>query len=394
MQNPTIINDLNKASAVHHLKTSIQQLGYRGRNTLSADDFLELLRKNPEGGMGLDVRSEGEFDRGAFPQTYNAPILNNQERHQVGLTFKTQGQDQAILKGLEEVLPQKATRLEAFLKHRPLALFCWRGGLRSKISQAWLAESGILVPRVLGGYKAIRSRLLEEIPRPQPSLYVVSGATGSGKTRFLQSLPSPLFIDLEALANHRGSSFGRPLNGKQPSQSSFENALAFSLYRRNHDEHRPLLPLFVEDESLAIGSVFLPKIFKEQMKQAPMVVLEVDRETRAQNIYHDYIAGPAQQHLQDLDFKASLLQHYQEALLRIHDKLGGLETSKILHHLQNAFNQPNLLNYSNHREWIYPLLEKYYDPLYQYSLEKKTLSTVAYKGDPFACHQWIKTQFD
>ena len=189
---------------------------------MEAIGALEAMRLQAEGELPLlDVRSPGEFAKGHLPGSFNGPILNNEERHEVGLTYKTQGQDTAVELGHRLVLPQKEARVAAWAEYlnqqaTPLVT-CWRGGLRSGIAQEWLVQAGVPAVKVRGGYKAIRALLLEAIEKPWTG-HVIAGPTGSGKTEFLRSLNLPQAIDLEELADHRGSSFGGLFRAPQPAQ--------------------------------------------------------------------------------------------------------------------------------------------------------------------------------
>ncbi len=182
----------------------------------------------------LDVRAPVEFNQGAFPNSVNIPLMDDDEREAVGIRYKEQGQDSAILLGSELVTAEKrenrTQKWKTFFAQNPGGvLYCFRGGLRSKISQQWIADSlkdsDKPYPRVDGGYKAMRTFLLESIERISKNIpiIVLGGRTGSGKTRLLKQLRNS--IDLEGLANHRGSAFG-PTATPQPTPINFENALA------------------------------------------------------------------------------------------------------------------------------------------------------------------------
>lgn len=224
----------------------------------------------------MDVRAPLEFQEGAFPQTTNLPLMNDAERAAIGKRYKEAGQDQAIQLGLNLVTgEQKATRIKAWqqfaLAHPDGALYCFRGGLRSRISQQWLyTETGIAYPRLAGGYKALRRYLLDELVSlpTRYQAYVLSGRTGCGKTRFLNTLQQA--IDLEGLARHRGSAFGAQLT-PQPSQIDFENALSMKLLQQLAKGYKQLI---FEDESRSIGSIHLPDSLFFSLRAAPIVLLE------------------------------------------------------------------------------------------------------------------------
>ena len=179
-----------------------------------------------------------EFAKGSFPNAINAPLMNDEERHRTGICYKEKGQDKAIELGHQLVNGDiKAQRVEAwkrFAAQNPHGyLFCFRGGLRSRITQQWMHEAGVDFPLVKGGYKALRRYLIDSLEALVESseFRILSGRTGTGKTRVLQQLPNP--VDLEGLANHRGSSFGRQVS-PQPAQIDFENRLAVAMLKAHH----------------------------------------------------------------------------------------------------------------------------------------------------------------
>ena len=200
-----------------------------------ADDFRNIvLEDRPL----IDVRASVEFLKGAFPTSVNLPLMNDEERHLIGIRYKEHGNASAVQLGKALVEPVKQERVKAwvdFVKAHPDAyLYCFRGGQRSQISQRWLDESGQSIVRLDGGYRAFRRWLIEELDTSIDSFdaIVLGGRTGSGKTILLQKIQN--IIDLEALANHKGSSFGRHIT-PQPTQIDFENALAYDLIEKLAD---------------------------------------------------------------------------------------------------------------------------------------------------------------
>ncbi|MEZ5559506.1 MAG: tRNA 2-selenouridine(34) synthase MnmH [Pseudomonadales bacterium] len=308
----------------------------------------------------LDLRAPAEFARGAVPGACNLPILDDDERHRVGLTYKQQGQAAAEALGYQLVSGAvKAARVEAWSRfaraHRDAWLYCWRGGQRSQIAQTWLAAAGWDVPRVPGGFKALRHTclaVLESVPASKPWC-VLAGRTGSGKTVLLNRLAHS--IDLEGLAHHRGSAFGA-MTTPQPAPVGFENALAVALLR--HQGHT----LIVEDESRSIGRVAVPDPVFERMQNAPLAVLEVPFEQRCANIVADYVTAP----LTAGTTAAELEARYRAALERIRRRLGGARTQSVEQSLVAAF-----ARHADHSGWVAMLLRWYYDPMYDYQLERK-----------------------
>ncbi len=184
----------------------------------------------------MDVRAPVEYQKGAFPGTINVPLINDIERQKIGTCYKQQGQKAAVALGHQLVAGQsKADRIAAwadFSRQHPNGyLYCFRGGLRSQITQEWLKEkAGITYPRVIGGYKAMRNFLLQTIEQAvaECQFIVLGGLTGAGKTDVLLKLAHSL--DLEKHAHHRGSSFGKHVL-TQPSQIDFENRLAIDVLK-------------------------------------------------------------------------------------------------------------------------------------------------------------------
>jgi len=238
----------------------------------------------------LDVRAPVEFAKGAFPGALNIPLLDDEERAQVGIRYKQAGNDKAVELGHQLIWGErKARRLEQwtdFVKAHPQGcLYCFRGGQRSQIVQQWLAEEGIDYPRVSGGYKAMRRFLMDQTEQlaGQLTFILLGGRTGVGKTEVLLELPN--HIDLEGLANHRGSSFGRML-ARQPSQINFEHPLAIAMMQLKAAGANRLV---LEDESRSIGQRAIPTPLWHMMLQAPVVMLEDSMASRIERTRRDYV---------------------------------------------------------------------------------------------------------
>jgi len=324
----------------------------------------------------IDVRAPVEFAQGSLPGAVNLPIMNDDERAQVGTTYKQEGREKAIELGHELVSGDiKEARMLAWQErirlHPETVIYCFRGGLRSQITQRWLHEAGIDRPLIVGGYKKARGFLLNEIERfsQNNSFLMLSGPTGSAKTQILRRV-SDFFpaLDLEEAARHRGSAFGawdRP----QPSQTDFENHLATGLLqlRERFPEGTPLF----EDESRMIGQRTLPESFFLTMRVSPVLYVDESFEQRVENIFQDYVLGTAL--AKDSEEAAlKVFAQYRGAMQAISRKLGGLRTQEVLNDL--AFSQENYLagrGLEANKEWIRKLLHYYYDPLYMKSLEKR-----------------------
>ena len=321
-----------------------------------ATDHGALLRNC--GGF-IDVRAPVEFGKGAVPGACNLPILNDDERAAVGTRYRQGGQQAAVALGEELVSGAvRAERIEAWAgfarDHPECTLYCARGGLRSRIAQAWLAEAGIAVPRVEGGFKSLRQFCLRTIDDAAASLrfIVVGGRTGSGKTAVLARAAAS--IDLERLANHRGSAFGER-DSPQPPPIGFENALAVELLRLSANGEST--PVAVEDESRQIGRLAVPVALYEAMQAAPIVVIEADLDIRVHNILTEYVLEAPNPH-----------QHLPASFARIRKRLGGARHREIgaLLTAALAHDDPDM-----HRAWIRRLLTDYYDPMYDYQIAAK-----------------------
>ena len=337
-------------------------------------DLLSLLLNNTP---MLDVRAPIEFNQGAFPTSLNVPLLNDNEREQVGICYKQQGQDKAIELGHQLISGDiKARRLQqwkTFVEQHPDGvLYCFRGGQRSKISQQWITEnSGVRYPRIRGGYKAMRRFLIDATERLSPIIKptILSGRTGTGKTLLIE--PMTQAVDLEGLAHHRGSAFGRRVKA-QPTQINFEHQLAITLLKH---EQQGQLSLLFEDESRNIGSVHLPKILFDHLTPAPIVVITASVEERVAISLQTYVIDQHAEFVAHLGSDLGFSQ-FSESLLnsidRVKRRLGGSNHASLRAVMEDALKQQlNRGDMSAHRTWIERLLTEYYDPMYDYQLDKK-----------------------
>ncbi len=334
----------------------------------------------------LDVRAPVEFHKGSLPLAENHPLINDEERHEIGIRYKELGQDAAIDLGHElvegETKRARVGEWENFARQHPQGvLFCWRGGMRSKISQQWLYEqSGILYPRIKGGYKALRRFLIDEMERSTASvsMYLVGGRTGVGKTHFLNTLSNS--IDLEGLANHRGSAFG-PRARPQPNQTDFENALSIALIKHIARGNPPLL---LEDEGRNIGARAIPEPFFNKMKASPLLLLEVSLEERV-NITHQEYIHDALAEYQALYGEEAGFARWSEYLLgsldKIKKRLGGVRHKELRAVMESDLARQATSGETNqHRGWIRTLLADYYDPMYDYQIEKNR-ERIVFRGN-------------
>ena len=240
----------------------------------------------------IDVRSPAEFEDGHIVGAVNLPIFSDEERAVVGTLYKQQGQDAAIDRGFELVGPKMRDLVEQARviagADKSLAVYCWRGGMRSH-NMAALFEMAKLNCTVLdGGYKAYRKCARETYPGLQ-QLVVLAGPTGTGKTEILHALHAQgqQVIDLEGFANHRGSAFGAIGQPPQPTTEQFNN-LVFETTRHLD----PARPIWIESESRTIGKVYLEETLWEQMNQARIVTIAVDPAVRLAHIVEEYGGMP------------------------------------------------------------------------------------------------------
>ena len=239
----------------------------------------------------IDVRAPVEFVSGALPSATNLPLMNDDERHQVGIRYKNNGQQSAIELGHQlihgEIKQQRLQAWQDFMQANANGvLYCARGGLRSQLTQEWLAEAGVECPKVEGGYKSLRGFLYGYLTNycANNMFTILSGMTGTGKTEIIQTMPTGL--DLEDAANHKGSSFGRPLD-EQPAQIDFENRVAIDLLKVE-DQH-PRSMVVLEDESRNIGARHIPHYFADRMAQSQFVVIDMDFDQRLERLWQEYV---------------------------------------------------------------------------------------------------------
>ena len=356
--------------------------------TAQAYDDL-LLTRRPL----LDLRAPVEFARGAVPGAASLPLMTDEERAQVGARYKAEGQDAAVALGHALVSGSvRRQRLEAWCAwadaHPDGAMYCFRGGLRSQTAQAWLAETGRELPLVEGGYKALRRHLIDRLERCTRALrpIVIGGRTGTAKTTLIERVPRS--VDLEGLANHRGSAFGRRVGG-QPTPVDFENALALRLMRLAQQGDQPIA---VEDESRNVGRLSVPPSLLERMGSAPIALVEMPLAFRVDVTLNAYIIGACDEHIAAYgvtDGFARFADQLRDSLTRIRKRLGGQRHDEVSKQLEVALAQHRRDGDTDaHRIWIERLLVEYYDPMYDYQLEKK-LDRVAFRGTLEAVHDWV-----
>ena len=328
----------------------------------------------------IDLRSENEFKKGSIPQSVNIPILNNDQFKKVGIEYKKNGSDAAIALGhslvkgsLKENLIHHWT--EHLKKNPECLLYCFRGGMRSEIAVKWLNDCGVKVNRLKGGYKNFRNWVISQhldIENYIKDWIIIGGLTGSGKTDFLRSFKES--IDLERIANHRGSAFGVRDSG-QPTQSNFENILTLDYLNHKYEK------LILEDESRTIGRAGLPGFWYQKMQSSKLVILEVDDDKRAENIYYEYVYDELNNGVNE----DILLEKYLGSLNNIKRRLGNVVYNNIKDLMKSAFHQNEK---EIHKEWILTLLTRYYDKMYSYKLDMRK-DFIVHKGEIESCRDYI-----
>jgi len=343
----------------------------------------------------MDVRAPVEFDKGAFTHASNLPLMNDDERQQVGTCYKQHGQQAAMVLGHQLVSGAlRQARIQAwaqFARANPDGLlYCFRGGLRSQITQQWLRdEAGIRYRRVGGGYKALRTFLLEvgDQAVAQCDFVLLGGMTGTGKTEALAQLVNAL--DLERHANHRGSSFGRHATA-QPAQIGFENTLAVDLLKKRN---AGIEQFVLEDEGRMIGSRAVPLGLYRRMQQAPLVWLEDSLECRVQRILQDYVIDLCAEFVlahgpeQGFEHFAGRLRESLSGIVR---RLGGERYQRLAAAMDAALQVQRASGAVElHRAWIEGLLSEYYDPMYAYQRDAKA-ARIEFAGDRAAVLAYLR----
>ncbi len=363
-------------------------------NKLIIEEFLLLAKTHPV----LDVRSPGEYTHAHIPNAFNLPLFSDEERAKVGTAYKQQSREDAIkigldffgpnMKGMVEkvegiiagfglvtsyglgitglntpkktnptiknsydivknsqlINPQPLTNQSATPKPATILLHCWRGGMRSA-AVAWLLDLyGFKVYILVGGYKAYRNWVLRQFTK-EYNFRIIGGYTGSGKTLLLYALAKEnnCIIDLEGLANHKGSALGALGNPPQPKQEMFENLLATQLSTINF---QPSTIIYLEDESQRIGNLQIPMPLWYCMRKAPVYFVDIPFEERLNYLTAEYGIHPKEQLV--------------NAIMRIQKRLGGLET-------KNAI---NFLLENNFKE-SFRILLTYYDKYYLKGLHNR-----------------------
>lgn len=314
---------------------------------ISIDEFFSLRKSIPT----VDVRSPSEFSKAHIPGSTNIPLFSDKERAEVGTTYKQRGRRAAVKLGLSIVGPKMLEKAEAAEQiagtGKQLIVHCWRGGMRSE-NMAWLFGRLAMDCYILkGGYKTYRHFARDYFKKPQ-DVRVLGGLTGSGKTDLLHELSreGEQMVDLEDLANHKGSAFGTIGEDPQPSTEQFENFLFEALFELEIDK-----PIWVEDESKMIGKIHIPEEFYEIMRSSPVFKIELDKTYRLQRLVNQYVQSDPEE--------------LKNAVRKISKRLGGEKTRNAL----EAIEQGDYHTAAG-------IALTYYDKTYLYGLSKRNQAQV------------------
>ena len=310
----------------------------------------------------IDVRSPSEYSKGHWPGAINIPLFTNSEREIIGKSYKKESRLKAIFNGLKITMPKTTKFLEIIMQatskqekgNKSLRIYCWRGGMRSN-SFAWLARTiGIKTYLLKGGYKNYRKWVLNQFESDLP-IRLIGGKTGTGKTDLLNYINDKkiFVIDLEGIANHRGSSFGSLGMKRQPSTQQFENILAESLDKFHASN---AIEIWLEAESSNLGKCRIPNSLYKKMKKAPTIEIIKTKNERIENLVNVYSQNSQNE--------------LKEAVNRISKRLGPQRTKEALVAIET-------------KDWseACKAMLDYYDKCYEYELDKiKNINTIDLSG--------------
>jgi tRNA 2-selenouridine synthase len=314
----------------------------------------------------VDVRSPIEHGEAAIPGSVNIPLFTNEERQEIGILYKHSGEQAAKWRAMEIVSPKLPSILHEIknLENSGVqpVIHCWRGGSRSKAVASFLEFSGIPSIRLNGGYRAYREYILDQIPKllPQEAI-VLHGLTGTGKTDILKALQDRGFpvLDLEQMANHRGSLFGTIGIGDGHNQKTFD-ALLFERLR----EIKGSVFFIIEAESKRIGRAAQPDLMVERKMNGTHFLISCSLENRIDRIYREYV--------EPFRLEAWFQTNINEKVLRIVKRL---KTPELASELEEAAKN------RDYRAVISILLVHYYDPRYSHSLKEYNGNFIEVNGE-------------
>jgi len=320
----------------------------------TAIDLNKALELRRRGALLVDVRTPAEFAETTIPGAINVPIFSNAERAEIGTLYKQNGRKDARRRGIEIVSPRIPHILAQIEQARdpnspPAVIFCWRGGQRSLAITTFLNLAGIPAWQLTGGHKAFRRHLTHYFEQSDfGRVLVVRGLTGVGKTQLLHRLQQEGYpvVDLEGLANHRGSAFGGLGLGEQPGQKLFEARLWDRLQQCGDAAY-----LLTEGESRHIGRLVVPPRFHAAMQEQVSIWVEAPIDYRVNVILDDY---PARD-----DLRAA----FEPPIRALKERLGKAAIADLL----------DLLEQKKWHELARRLMIDYYDPLYMHSCPEHSL---------------------
>lgn len=331
-------------------------------NRIHIQEFLSLSKNS----LLIDVRSPSEYHHAHIPGALSLPLFSDEERKIVGTAYKQESREKAIKIGLDFFGPKMRTMVEVVESKLQFAaannqqtttnqqpevfVYCWRGGMRSGAVSWLLNLYGFKVYTLAGGYKSFRNYILKTFEQPF-NFKILGGYTGSGKTEMLQEISSngDVVIDLEKIAQHKGSAFGSLNLPPQPTQEMFENILGMALLAaigKTTSNNSQATSIWLEDESQRIGNLNIPMELWKTMRKSPLYFFEIPFEERLNYIVQEYGKGDTQK--------------LKDATVRISKRLGGLETKNTLQFLDEG----------NTKE-AFRILLHYYDKLYLKGLHNR-----------------------
>lgn len=301
----------------------------------------------------IDLRSPKEFAEGTIPGAVNIPVFDNTERVEVGTIFKQVGVEDAKTRGLEIAstkLPSITQSIKDVSGSKKAVIFCWRGGMRSRSIATILHLMGIPAYQVIGGYKAYRQYVLQRLQSYKilPRFIVLQGLTGVGKTTLLHELAGRglSVIDLEGLANHRGSVFGQIGKGQAVTAKNFDAMLLQALDANQQERF-----IIVEAESKRIGNVYLPECVMDAMRRSMRILVTASIKTRVDRLLEEYLYNETATYAD---------QEFFQCLEMLQSRLGKAKTARL----------KDLLEQRDYPAFVELLLQEYYDPLYSYSKQE------------------------
>ena len=336
-----MLKEVKKLTSFFHLKALVSLLPM-GEAILVKDLF-----DHWEKWQIVDVRSPGEFRVGHIPGAVNIPLFSDEERAIVGTLYTQYSPEEAFREGLRiaglrmQGLVDEVQALGDIKNGKDILIHCWRGGKRSQAVQWLFNFSGTPCQRLEGGYKSFRTSLHSFFNEFKYELSVIGGCTGAGKTEILNALASigEQVLDLEKLANHKGSAFGSIGEESQPTSEQFENNIFLACL--DFDASKPV---WIENESRSIGKAHLPEGLWRAMKKSVLYNIDVDEDVRLQRVMRYYS--------EQVDI--ALLKN---AFEKIHERLGGLDYKNAMHALETG-----------DLESAASIALKYYDKAYMYQL--------------------------